>query len=383
VCFDLDNTLVSYPKIKDDYRSVEPIHKNIRFLKYLKKFNHTIIIHTARRMKTHNGNLGKVMYDIGKITFETLEKLDIPFDEIYFGKPLADVYIDDLALNCFHDMEKELGYYLDIVEPRSFNNLSDNIINTIVKKSNDLSGEIYYYNNIQSNIKDLFPLLIDYDINNQWLKIEKINSLTLTNLYLSQLLQENTLIHIMNSIKRLHDTPLSTNDDNDINIYDIYYNKLELRYKSYNYSKFKDSDLLYKYLSDNLLIYQSNNKGKKSIIHGDAVMTNILINKLGKIKFIDMRGKIGDKLTIYGDIFYDWAKLYQSLIGYDKILQDKTIDIQYEKKMIDTFEKYFLNIFSSEDLSNLKLINKNLLFTLIPLHDNIKCFKYYDIINNI
>jgi hypothetical protein len=33
-----------------------------------------------------------------------------------------------------------------------------------------------------------------------------------------------------------------------------------------------------------------------------------------------MRGKIGDTLTIYGDAFYDWAKLYQSLIGYDKIL---------------------------------------------------------------
>jgi hypothetical protein len=35
-------------------------------------------------------------------------------------------------------------------------------------------------------------------------------------------------------------------------------------------------------------IYENNNKGLKSIIHGDAVMTNILINKLGKIKFIDM-----------------------------------------------------------------------------------------------
>lgn len=49
-------------------------------------------------------------------------------------------------------------------------------------------------------------------------------------------------------------------------------------------------------------------------------MTNILINKLGKIKFIDMCGKIGDTLNIYGVVFYDWAKLYQSLIGYDKIL---------------------------------------------------------------
>ena len=32
-----------------------------------------------------------------------------------------------------------------------------------------------------------------------------------------------------------------------------------------------------------------------------------------------MRGKVGDKLTICGDWLYDWAKIYQSIIGYDEI----------------------------------------------------------------
>jgi hypothetical protein len=50
-------------------------------------------------MKTHNGNIGKINADIGKITFDTLEKFNIPYDEIYFGKPHADFYIDDLAIN--------------------------------------------------------------------------------------------------------------------------------------------------------------------------------------------------------------------------------------------------------------------------------------------
>ena len=93
-----------------------------------------------------------------------------------------------------------------------------------------------------------------------------------------------------------------------------------------------------------------------------------------------MCGKIGDTLTIYGDAFYDWAKLYQSLIGYDKILQDKNINPEYEKKMIKVFENYFLKIYSQEDLQNLKLITKSLLFSLIPLHNNEKCQKYYNLI---
>ena len=46
-------------------------------MKYLKSFGHTIIIYTARRMKTHKGNTGKLMADIGKITFNTLEKFKI------------------------------------------------------------------------------------------------------------------------------------------------------------------------------------------------------------------------------------------------------------------------------------------------------------------
>jgi len=130
ICFDLDNTLVTYPKIKDDYSSVSPIYHNIKFLKYLKSFGHTIIIYTARRMKTYDGNVGKCISNIGKITFETLDKFDIPYDEIYFGKPHAHIYIDDLAINAHENLEKELGYYIDKIEPREFNSLELNNIET-------------------------------------------------------------------------------------------------------------------------------------------------------------------------------------------------------------------------------------------------------------
>ena len=67
-------------------------------------------------------------------------------------------------------------------------------------------------------------------------------------------------------------------------------------------------------------------RGIKKVIHGDPVFTNILINQFGKIKLLDMRGKQGDEITIYGDWLYDWAKIYQSIIGYDEILLSKFID---------------------------------------------------------
>ena len=93
-----------------------------------------------------------------------------------------------------------------------------------------------------------------------------------------------------------------------------------------------------------------------------------------------MRGKLGDKETIYGDYLYDWAKLYQSLLGYDLILQDKEVSNNYKKNLIKCFENYFVELFSIEELNELKLITNSLLFTLIPLHDNDKCIKYYNLI---
>jgi capsule biosynthesis phosphatase len=384
ICFDLDNTLVTFPETQNDYTSVKPIEKNIKLLKYLKKFGHTIIIYTARRMNTHNGCIGKIMSDIGKITFNTLENFGIPYDELYFGKPYADLYIDDLALNCFDDMEKELGYYIDIIEPRDFNTIETNTIEIYTKKSEDLSGEIYYYRNIPSEIKDLFPLFIDYDINNKWYKMEKINGLTLSTLYLSELLTENTLESVMGSIKRIHSIQILNSDEsNNINIYENYSKKIKNRYEIYDYSKYHNSNEIYNELMSFFENYEKNNYGKFSTIHGDPVFTNIIINNYEKIKFIDMRGKVGNKLTIYGDCLYDWAKFYQSLIGYDEILLDKKISLKYKNRIIDVFETKFIDMFSENDLTNLKFITKSLLFSLIPLHNNEKCYKYYDLIGKI
>ena len=375
-CFDLDNTLVTFPTIPNDYTSVQPITKTINILKYLKNFGHTIIIYTARRMKTHKGNIGKINADIGKITFETLEKFDIPYDEIIFGKPCADFYIDDLAVNCFDDIEKELGYYNTIIEPRYFHSIEETNINTIIKKGKFLSGEIYYYENIPNSLKDLFPVYFGRYENG--FIIEKIEGLTVTDLYLSELLSRETLIHILNSIYRIQNYTINESGDK-YNIYENYSSKLIRRYNEYDYSLLKNSEELYNKLLAKLREYEINKCGVKKIIHGDPVFSNIIINNYDKIKFIDMRGKL-DELTIYGDWLYDWAKIYQSLIGYDEILLSKNIKNNYKNKMIKTFKNYFLNKFSSNDFNNLKKITKSLLFTLIPLHNNKKCQNYYNLI---
>lgn len=376
-CFDLDRTLVTSPKIHGDYSTVDPIEKNINVLRYLKKFGHTIIIYTARRMKTHQGNVGKVIADIGKTTFDTLEKFNIPYDEIYFGKPLADFYIDDLAVSAFDDLEKELGFYSSHIEPRSFNSVENISINLYRKSNKDvtkkLDGEIHYYNNIPLSVKDLFPLMIRYDeINYNWYDMERVNGIPISKIYLGEEMTVELLEVVLKSVERLHQIRF---DDKKINIYKNYQEKIKERWNTFDYKEFKDSEKVYIKLIEYFEKYEREKMGEIGMIHGDPVFTNILINQFGKLKLIDMRGKIGKDLSIYGDIYYDYGKIYQSLTGYEEVLGNKKINLSYKNKLIDYFEKRM-----GMKMERIKMIKKMLLFTLIPLHQGEDLDKFYQLI---
>ena len=93
---DLDGVLCEIDKSKG-YGDLVPIVGAISALKLLRSQGHYVIIHTARHMKTMESNVGKVVAAKGYITLDWLERNGIEYDEIYFGKPWADVYIDDNA----------------------------------------------------------------------------------------------------------------------------------------------------------------------------------------------------------------------------------------------------------------------------------------------
>lgn len=97
ICIDLDGVICSIKKKGETYMDVSPLEGAIEKIKGLKESGHYIIINTARHMKTTESNLGLINARITKITLDWLDKHEIPYDEIYFGKPWAQVYIDDNA----------------------------------------------------------------------------------------------------------------------------------------------------------------------------------------------------------------------------------------------------------------------------------------------
>jgi capsule biosynthesis phosphatase len=111
ICFDLDHTLVTAPRVPGDYSSCEPLSDNIAACRSLKAQGHHIIVATGRRMRTHKGNVSAVIADVGAVTLRQLHDFGIPHDEVAFGKPYAQFYIDDLAVSAFHDLHKAIGFY--------------------------------------------------------------------------------------------------------------------------------------------------------------------------------------------------------------------------------------------------------------------------------
>ena len=108
ICIDLDGVVGHLKSDIQTYADIKPIPGAVEKLQALRKAGHYIILLTARHMKTCQGNVGIVIAKQGKITLDWLERHGIEYDEIHFGKPHADIYIDDNALR-FESWDKIAG----------------------------------------------------------------------------------------------------------------------------------------------------------------------------------------------------------------------------------------------------------------------------------
>jgi hypothetical protein len=96
------------------------------------------------------------------------------------------------------------------------------------------------------------------------------------------------------------------------------------------------------------------------MIHGDFWFSNILLTYDDQYKFIDMKGQVFDVLTMNGDRYYDYGKLYQSIVGYDIILNDIEPDHDYIDSMKATFLEKCKSI--GLNIEYLKWVTKSLIF---------------------
>jgi hypothetical protein len=297
-------------------------------------------------MATHKNNCGAVIRDIGKVTFDTLDEFKIPYDELIFGKPIADVYIDDRAVNPYLQTMESLGIFSDTgPSEQILNKLNNNLHNhiqrngnTIIKSGNQLQleGEIYYYTHLPESLKAWHPNYISHTISPYSLTMEYIEGIPFTLLWKEGLLCKRHIDMIFVYFDSIHTVKSSTISDNEVA--NNYVEKLKYRFEVSEHYPFKDATIYQTKILEHLERYiQERRYHIVSFIHGDCWFGNILLTYQDTIRCIDMRGRWGNKHTMSGDALYDYAKIYQSILGYDTILFNYS-----NTTLSEEIKKYFL-----------------------------------------
>lgn len=103
VVVDLDGVIckpnLSVRDVEGRYGEARPNAEIIAKLSELKRRGFYIVVHTARRMVTRQGDVSAVKAEVGKLTIAWLRKHGVPFDQLVFGKPYASsYYVDDKAM---------------------------------------------------------------------------------------------------------------------------------------------------------------------------------------------------------------------------------------------------------------------------------------------
>ena len=96
---DLDGTLTQANT--SDYKNVLPQEEVIDKLRQYKKQGFSIVIATARNMRTYEANIGKINIHTLPVIIAWLDDHNVPYDEIIVGKPWCGkegFYVDDRAV---------------------------------------------------------------------------------------------------------------------------------------------------------------------------------------------------------------------------------------------------------------------------------------------
>lgn len=244
---------------------------------------------------------------------------------------IADVYIDDKACNPrVSDVAEYLGFSgagTSGAKPRNFlgcnkfNKIS--LVDGVIVKTGPLGaieGEAFALRELAAGgCGDLVPKVLHYE--QGLIHMEYLRGIPLTKLWSEGLLTWEILSKALDGIQRIHKIKLERKESRESTL-SVSPDKMDLWLKS----KFAEriSAVLALQKDEVSAIICSNISGLfsgykvRTVVcsHGDPWFSNsILCN--GGVKFLDPRGNSCGGVSLMLDEYYDYAKVLQSLLGFD------------------------------------------------------------------
>lgn len=177
----------------------------------------------------------------------------------------------------------------------------------------------------------------------QCFTIEFINGTEMSKVYFEGLLQDRVLKDLLDTTHCMHEQSI---DDGcaftEEEIRSHYIAKFEERSLASDDYPFSDFATVYRTVRSQLDEFLALKLPLNAVVHGDLWFSNIMIYKR-HFKFLDMRGKFANRLSVKGHRFYDWAKILQSLIGLDAIIDHGiTIDSEIKQSAVALFWEHLV-----------------------------------------
>lgn len=222
---------------------------------------------------------------------------------------------------------------------RAFNSIEvqDNIL---IKRPLDEQGrslaarEIQWYQKVKEFPFHPIPIIYEYNP----LTMKKIEGENIFRVSLTVEQKKRVIDRLVSSLNQLHS--FSSVPCDSFSILEAYYHKTFVRLDQIrnmipfaedreiriNGKKCKNPYYLRSELKKRITDLFVNGTDKFVLIHGDCTFSNTMIDSDFNVTFLDPRGYFGFT-ELYGDAYYDWAKLYYSIYGdYDQF-NNKNFDL--------------------------------------------------------
>ncbi len=305
--FDVDDT-ISRCDFRD-YENAEPITEITNAITEIKRNdqNAYICLHSSRGMLSCDGDIQKIESTHRERLVSWLQKHEIPYDELIFGKPYADVYVDDKAVNVL-----DIQMY-GCCDYRGYSGAEIKRVGSIViKRATNVAQQRDWYLQAENlGFSDVVPKVLS--CNNEKIYIEYIPGVTLSN---CDNISDKTpdVISLLERFKRA-----TEKRENKI---DEYYQYVQKRAKICDIQFDQKLDGT----SEQIL-------SRRTFAHGDFSLSNIIIANDGALRVFDPSYKL-----FFSHYLLDASKFRVSLCGLDNILSGAT---KNRDGAILRFDSYF------------------------------------------
>ncbi|CAF4416538.1 unnamed protein product, partial [Adineta steineri] len=161
------------------------------------------------------------------------DKFGIPYDEIIFGKPVGDIYIDDRAINPWDpSAAKGMGFYrysemthtphgmsgTPFLQCTSHNHHALYSNNVVLKEgpTTALQGEAYFYQQLQENsqmlsIKNYFPTFYGIEQKGEKIsamKLQYVKGVPMSLIYFHSVVSTDLFYRVLTSADAIHNVNL-------------------------------------------------------------------------------------------------------------------------------------------------------------------------------